>query len=136
MPKYNYKCDKCKISNLNDELIDSLKIWYDHNKENVLDQPLVFEVIHGMHETIEITCPICSSKCNKTLYGSNVEGYIKGNGYLDRSGCKRDMNLHTLINNDPYGGMRQSGEVDYIKDNLKKAGQFKSNKKHYGPKKT
>jgi hypothetical protein len=35
------------------------------------------------------------------------------------------MNLHTLVNNDPYAGMREKGEVDDMAQRLRAGGKRK-----------
>jgi hypothetical protein len=46
--------------------------------------------------------------------------YIKGNCYLNRADCRRQMDLHKLeTGQDPYAHMRVPGEVDDIKSRLK-----------------
>ncbi len=82
--------------------------------------------------TEAMTCPRCQG-CNtvRTYYGYNTTGYIRGNGYLDRAGCHRDMNLHRLTTDDPYAQYRVTGEVDDMKIKLKRAGQHNPKTKHY-----
>lgn len=104
MPVYNYKCDSC---------------GYIH------------EETHTMSDNPSITCPECNSECHKTLEGMNIAVYTRGYGYCDKSGCKRDMNLHTLMNNDPYAQHRAGGEKDHIADNLRKAGKHQKNTKYF-----
>lgn len=107
MPTYHYKCQKCE---------------------------LIHEEFHHMREEPSISCPNCGEKCSKTLEGMNLTTYTRGYGYCDRKGCKRDMNLHTLRNNDPYAQHRVNNEQDYIADNLKKAGRHQKNTKYFTPK--
>lgn len=78
-----------------------------------------------------MTCPRCGSQeCERTYYGYNQVMYVRGNGYLDREGCTRDMHLHKLVTDDPYADMRVPGEVDEMKAKFKRAGQHKPNTKH------
>jgi len=94
-----------------------------------------FEVDHGMKEKPKVKCPKCSSIDTEIIFRTIVQAYIRGYGYCDREGCRRDMNLHTLRNNDPYGYMRQRGEKDDMINNLKKAGKHNPKRKHFITKK-
>lgn len=94
MPIYNYKCD------------------HEH----------IFSVKMSMADdgNLNVNCPICGLLCSKTLEGITVQGYVKGNGYLDKVGAMRDMNRFTLKQGDPYSSMRAKGEKD---DLLKRLGE-------------
>ncbi len=114
MPIYHYRCTKdCKLEDME-----------KHKKTfvRVKSGDLVWEERHGMLEDPPIKCPLCDEKAIKTFEGIGAPvSYIRGYGYLDRSGCRRDMDLYKLNKGeDPYAGMRQPGEVDELKDNLRK----------------
>lgn len=105
------------------------------------EEGALFETMHdsftpSTEELIAaLTCPRCNSTdCNKTLEGYNVHGYIRGNGYLDKAGCHRDMNLHKLTEDDPYKEYRQAGETDDLKVKIRQAGRHKPNRRHYSVK--
>jgi len=102
MPAYNYKCDQC--NNIQEE-------------------------IHKMSESPPIKCVKCGNECHKTFEGVRIITYIRGYGYCDKAGCKRDMDLHKLTCDDPYARYRTSGEKDYIADKLRKGGKIKKNPK-------
>jgi len=101
------------------------------------EELVLFETEHSINaDAAEVAeamiCPRCDgTECEKTFYGYNTIGYIRGNGYLDKAGCHRDMNLHRLETEDPYGEMRQPGEVDDLKGRLKRAGQHDPKPKHF-----
>jgi len=86
---------------------------------------LIWEVKHSIHKDPKVVCPLCGAKAERTLMGTPVPiAYIRGDGYLDRKGCRRDMDLYKLNQNqDPYGYMRQPGEVDHLKDKLRRGGK-------------
>lgn len=69
-------------------------------------------------------CPKCGGR--KTIpnyYGQNNMSWVRGNGIVnDKAGARRDMDRHTLVNNDPYGYMRQPGEVDHMLDQSRRRG--------------
>ena len=103
---------------------------------------VVFDVTHGMFPSDEdiaaMKCPNCKSKKVKRCFsGYDVTGYVSGNGLLDKAGCRREIALHHLTRNDadtgqpldPYGYMRQVGEVDDLANKIKKSKQPKS--KHF-----
>jgi len=101
------------------------------------DELVLFETKHSMvpnpEELAKATiCPRCGKNDVKLSYKhSNVRGYIRGNGYLDKTGVRRDMNLHNLVTHDPYAEHRVDGEVDQLKDKLKKSGQHDPKPKHF-----
>lgn len=87
---------------------------------------VVFEVQHGMTETPDIKCPECEgSKCERAYIEKGPMGWTRGYGWLDVKGRRRDMNLHTLTNNDPYAGMREKGEADDMAQRLRAGGKRK-----------
>jgi putative FmdB family regulatory protein len=100
--RYDYACEKCSTKK----------------------QRFVFEIVHGMNERPIIKCPKCGSVAYRMI--SPAIFYVKGNGYLDRAGVRRDQNLHTLIYNDPYKHMRQRGEKDELICQLRRAGKYRS----------
>jgi hypothetical protein len=116
MPFYNYTCPKkCKISKLTK--YQKQKLAIERNTKNIL----IWTEQHGMNSRPYIKCPVCGSSAERTWYGTKQFGYIRGNCYLNKADCKRQMDLNLLeTGNDPYGYMRQSGEVDDLKQRLKK----------------
>jgi predicted nucleic acid-binding Zn ribbon protein len=140
MPVYHYTCDKkeeerCKISNLPEEFFEGKDIGIAVNLEsrlNVIDNdgnidadisPLVWFVNHGMLEEPDIRCPVCEGKTRKVMCA--VPSYVRGNCYLDVEGCRRDMNIYKLQNDDPYAYMRQPGEKDEMIAKLKRGNKAK-----------
>jgi len=131
MPLYNYECCDCQA-----KLLDTLQ------REPTVEEyesEVLFETSHRMKPTpqelaIACVCPRCNgNNCVRTFYGSDIIGYVRGNGYLDVVGAKRDMNIHTLTTNDPYASMRQSGEVEDMKHKIRKAGQHNPKRIHSIP---
>ena len=131
MATYNYLCSDCQKA-----------------AEQVKGSPLtdeelfevIFETTHAMEpkkkELAEARiCPRCSgSNTEKTMLGVTTGPcYIRGNGYLDRSGCRRDMNLYHLQNDDPYSEYRQIGEAEDLAIRIKKDGQHKPNQTIFVP---
>jgi hypothetical protein len=144
MPRYNYECLKCKK-----------KAYKDHKEELVEDNSgdlqlpvelyetlVIFETSHSIQPTdkelIEAKeCPRCGgTDCERTLYGTETHSYIRGYGFLDKAGAKRDMNRFKLHNDDPYKDYRVAGEVDHIDSQLKKGGKHDPNTKYFVPKKS
>lgn len=101
------------------------------------EEGILFETCHSITATDDeiaaaMICPRCDGvDCEKTFLGYNVTSYIRGNGYLDKVGVRRDMNLCRLTEDDPYSEYRVAGEVDDMKVKLKRAGQHNPHKKHY-----
>lgn len=121
MPKYDYACNKCQASlekKYNRDLTD------EEYQEFVL-----FETSHGINPSDKelkeaTTCPRCNSTdCQKSLMNVKITSYVRGNGYLDVAGAKRDMNKYHLLQDDPYKEYRQPGEVDELKNKLERAGK-------------
>jgi hypothetical protein len=57
--------------------------------------------------------------------------YIRGNGWLDKEGRRRDMHLWKLKNDDPYANMRERGEADDMATRLRRGGMFNKKQKHF-----
>ena len=125
MAFYNYRCTKCTI---NDALLEKEEIFEEKKfyvyKEDAETCDLVWEERHGMTEDPVIRCPLCKKRCSKTMLGVETIFYVRGDGYLDKSGCKRDMNLYKLTKDDPYANMRQPGEADDLAQRLRNAGKI------------
>jgi hypothetical protein len=127
---YDYACKDCL-----DKLVESV------GDREITDQEyqdlVLFETTHSLFPTDEelklaTTCPRCGgNNCTKSLQNSQVISYIRGNGYLDKAGAKRDMNKFKVQQEDPYAQYRQPGEVDEIVNNLNKAGKHNPNTKHF-----
>lgn len=101
------------------------------------EEGVLFETAHAIMATDAqvaeaMVCPRCDgSNCEKTFLGYSVVSYIRGNGYLDKVGVKRDMNLFKLSEDDPYAEYRVPGEVDDMKAGIKKAGQHQPRRQHF-----
>jgi hypothetical protein len=108
------------------------------------EEEVLFETAYGILASAEeiaeaMICPRCQgSNCEKTFYGYQVLSYVRGDGYLDRAGCHRDMNLYKLTgtdergqSTDPYAEMRQPGEVDDLKVRLQRAGRHDPKTTHF-----
>ena len=130
MPDYIYRCVACENSFLSDQ---GNKSW----SQEEYDTNVLFETIHSMQATkaeLEeaLKCPRCGKTKAERFYGyDNVIAYIRGNGFLDKAGARRDMHMHTLETKDPYADMRQPGEVDELKSKLKRAGTHDPKPQHY-----
>lgn len=128
MATYVYECQDC-LAKATDGGRELTKDEYEAEA--------LFETTHPMEPTDEelheaTKCPRCEgNNCMKVFYGSNITCYVRGNGYLDKAGCHRDMNMHKLETDDPYAEYREPGEVDDIKSRLKRAGQHDPKSKHY-----
>lgn len=102
-----------------------------------LELACLFETSHMMNPSpgdLEEarTCPRCDSvDTEKTYFEYKPRGYVLGNGFLDRDGTRRAMNVYKLDQEDPYAHMREPGEVDELKAKFKRAGTAGGNEKHY-----
>jgi len=129
MPLYDYACADCEKAAL-----DRLK--RDLTSEEY-DELVLFETSHSINPTQEelleaMTCPRCNGiNCERSMKNSNVIGYVRGNGYLDKDGARRDMNIFHLTQDDPYAEYRQPGEVDEMKAKLQRGGRHDPKRKHF-----
>ncbi len=131
MPRYIIICNTCS---------DSYRKKLNEEKREMTDEEyeemVLFETAHSIKaddETIAaaMICPRCNgSDCSKTL-PTNIVGYVRGDGYLDKAGATRDMHICHLTEQDPYAEYRMPGEVDELKSQLKKAGRHKPKSKYY-----
>jgi DNA-directed RNA polymerase subunit RPC12/RpoP len=125
MPRYNYECSTCLQ-----------KLDGEPSKE-IYESEVLFETSHSMNPTEDelyaaTECPRCGGHdCRLVIYDCNIHSYIRGYGWLDKAGIKRDMNKHTLLNDDPYGQYRTPGEVEHIKSKLEKSGKHDPKTKYY-----
>jgi hypothetical protein len=125
-------CNSCERK-LSAQVKTQKREWTKEEYESLV----LFETSHSIKATEAeikeaLTCPRCDGQdCSKTFIGYDVMGYVRGNGYLDTAGCKRDMNLFHLTQDDPYADYRVPGEVEEMKTQLKKAGQHNPRKKHF-----
>ncbi len=129
MPLYDYACVDCEL--------DALKRLGRELTSDEYDEMVLFETSHSMSpsqdELLEATtCPRCNSvNCTRSYKRSNITGYVRGDGYLDRAGTRRDMNLYHLTQDDPYAEYRQPGEVDEMKAKIKRSGQHNPHTKYF-----
>ena len=129
MPRYDYECLDCHEQ--------ALSRYKRPLTSDEYDELVLFETSHSAYPTdsglIEATtCPRCGgTNCTKSFVNTNVIGYIRGNGYLDKAGTRRDMNLYHLMHDDPYSEYRVPGEVDELKAKLKRAGQHDPKRKYF-----
>lgn len=136
MPSYVYECKSCLQKALKKYELSGTDITYNLPQE-IFESEVLFETYHRMHPTESelfgaTECPRClSHNCEKSLYGSKIHCYIRGYGWLDKSGARRDMHKHTLQNNDPYKQHRAAGEADHIGDSLEKAGKHDPKTKYF-----
>jgi len=120
MPRYNYICEDCE-----DKAIAEL--GEDNITREQFEELVLFETSHAMEpskkELLEAKkCPRCGgTNCRITIFGTDICSYIRGYGWRDRDGARRDMHRFHLTNNDPYAKYRVSGEVDDMKKKLEKA---------------
>jgi hypothetical protein len=108
----------------------------EHTDESY-ESNVLYETSHGMNPTQQqlseaCICPRCKSgQAERTLHGSSFTTYVRGYGWMDKSGVHRDMHTHTLENQDPYKQYRQPGEVQQIKETLRKKGKKDSKPQHF-----
>jgi hypothetical protein len=106
-------------------IMDIIRWPVDVDGNIVLTERLSWFVEHSMHEEMHMPCMgECGGEAVRIITNA-ATFYNKGYGYLDKSGCRRDMNLYKVAyDEDPYGYMRQPGELDDLKGRLRKGGKF------------
>jgi hypothetical protein len=98
---------------------------------------VLYETSHPMMPTeadlkSAVICPRClSPRGEKSFFEYNIQCYIRGNGFLDKAGTKRDMNIHTITKNDPFAEHRVPGEVDQVVSDLRKADKHDPKPMHF-----
>ncbi len=132
MITYAYICDDCSIDSATkrNKHGDKFSIKGIRNKEDSVagwneHGDYVFYIDSTMADKpSHPACPKCSGvKTNSTVTENSGQGYIRGNCYLDKTGAKRDQSVYKLKNEDPYGHMRVSGEVDHMVAKFKNMGR-------------
>lgn len=128
MPVYVYECLDCAskfdLESINNETYESQVLYEAKHSMSPSEQELHSACV----------CPRCQSHRRKQVYyGYNISGYVKGDGFLDKVGAKRDMHQYNLTVDDPYAQYRVAGEVDDLKHKFKKMGQHNPNSKHFVP---
>jgi hypothetical protein len=153
MARYNYTCTgnpRCKVKNITDNLRETLivcigdldteahtgtqaDLMVDDKPKNTDPEEsfLVWEVSHGMFEDVKVKCPVCNADATKSYADYFFQGYVRGNGYFDRAGCRRDMNLYKLLKDDPYGRYRLPGEAEHLADKLRAAGKHNPKRQYF-----
>jgi hypothetical protein len=140
--RYYYKCGEkrnegCRISNLPDEffktgLFEPVEVVIENRlteltEDGLIDgdsSPLVWAVEHGMAEKPEVKCPLCEGNA-AVVINQAPNWYWRGDCYANKEDCQKQMNIHKLKTNDPYGYMRQPGEVDDMISNIKRGNKPK-----------
>lgn len=133
MPVYVYQCSDCSSKYTEEQLREMADESYE--------EAVLFETYHTIEPTKEelekaVVCPRCDShNCQKSFHGVNVSGYLRGYGWKDKAGAKRDMHVYHLDNQDPYSKHRVPGEKEHIRAQLKKEGKHDPKTQYFvGPK--
>ena len=133
MPTYDYVCNDC--------LKEAQK---DVGRELTDDELsiLTFEVKHSMVATDEqikevSQCPTCQGHDTKRVIMTVPHARVRGLGHRswqeyraeNANAFRRDMALHQLHDEDPYGHMRKPGESSDLADRLRKSAKKPSKEK-------
>lgn len=124
--KYDYYCENgCTLKDYSKSKADGYTLTVKEDSKKVNEEPLVWEMSHGMNETPEVKCPACKGPAAKSLMFSSANWHIKGNWALDKAGCRREMHIHKLNtpSENPYDQHYEPGEREDIKHRLRKAGR-------------
>jgi hypothetical protein len=123
MPKYQYSCEDCSYDDYKKSEIFNDK---DGKGFHVETGEYLFIVECKMADKPKSPkCPRCGGTDTCSSYvDMGLQCYVRGDGLVkDRAGARRDMNRHHLVNQDPYGHMRQAGEVDHMLDQMRDRGR-------------
>lgn len=124
MPTYQYQCNDCSV----DRKIKKHELYDRDNDVDGFHNNGVY-IFFKAYSIKDVEpnpkCPKCGgSNTLRSYHDMNLTCYIRGDGIVkDRAGARRDMNRHHLVNQDPYGHMRASGEVDHMLDKFRDAGR-------------
>lgn len=123
MPKYQYTCCDCSLKD--DKKIKESELATGDEAGYTETGEYIFVIRSKMTDKPKNPpCPKCNDINTRSSYmGYTNEFWVRGNGLVnDKGGARRDMNRHTLVNDDPYPNMRVSGEVDDMLDRMRRAG--------------
>lgn len=121
MPIYIYECANCAQHYTEEQL--------SNMNRDEFGEAVLFETLHSIkptaNELAEATiCPRCNSNdCSKSMIGTNIHSYVRGYGWKDKVGARRDMDVYHLDNQDPYSKHRVPGETEHIRQGLKDGGK-------------
>ena len=129
MPIYRYVCSKeerCTLANLSEEFFEEdadtgftidledtrFTELTEDGKIDVEKSVIVQLVSHTMAAKPEVKCPACGADAKRVI--GRALFYFPGNCFLNKADCKRQMALHKLKNDDPYGHMRPEGDKEFL----------------------
>lgn len=132
MPRYNYLCKHCAakaVKNLGRDLTDGELAEF------------LFETRHSMFPSDEeltkaARCPDCDGDdVEKIIDASGQLTFVRGHDWNEfkrenKGAMRRDMALHQLESDDPYGHMRTQRDKDELTEKLK-SGATKKSKPQY-----
>ena len=133
MPRYNYICKDCLAAA--EKKLGRTATEDEYNS-------LLFETSHRMfptvEETLELTqCPFCEGHNTvQSISADNITIRIRHSDWREfkkknAAALSRDMALHQLQNNDPYGYMRPEGDKADLIDRLNDSTKKKTPKKYF-----
>lgn len=123
--KYQYSCSDCSLDLKTDKKPLKKELAKGDDAGYLKTGEYVFVIICSMQDKpSNPICPRCGGRNTDTCFiGYTNYSWVRGDGIVkDKKGARRDMNKYTLMNNDPYGHMRQSGEVDHMINEITRAG--------------
>lgn len=89
----------------------------------------LFAELQAKHSFTGDTCPECNGTNIQKILGMEMS-YIRGHGFLDKTGVKRDMDLHTMVTGrDPYKEHRKEGESRDVILRLQQAKEHNTHQK-------
>lgn len=91
-----------------------------------------FNIVKHEECFIDDMCPDCGASDGITqVYGIETS-YVRGYGFLDKKGVKRDMDMHLMNKNqDPYKDHRKPGEDREVMDRLRRSREFDKRSKTF-----
>jgi len=104
--KYHYICIDCIESKTGTPIHDlPVGLFYQIRNETAF---------------VADVCPECGGDNVRKVFGIETS-YVRGYGFVDKKGTKRDMDLHAMsTGNDPYGEHRKVGESREVITNLQR----------------
>lgn len=110
---YHYTCNAC-IEKAAGKSVRALNI----SEHNHFAAQFLVEIEHNVNEAPQVIC-VCGASMRRVV--GIQETYVRGYGLNDKRGAKTDMNLFSMLNNDPYKEHRKPTDAKDLVLKLKQS---------------
>jgi hypothetical protein len=81
---------------------------------------MAFQVERSIKDRSPVSCPCCGGTDTNKVH-QLATTYVRGYGYVDKTGMKNASNLHTMVSGaDPYAEHRKPGDARDLAGRLRK----------------